>query len=160
MTKNEKLGKSKYAKTHGLGNTRLHRIWHSMYCRCYYPTTNGYKNYGGRGIKVCDEWKTVDGFLRFYSWSLDNGYRDDYTLDRINTDGNYEPNNCRWVSNEVQSNNRRTNNFITYNGKTQTQIQWCREYNINVVTFSDRLKRGWNIEQALTIPTKGMQRKV
>ena len=81
-------------------------------------------------------------------------------LDRINTDGNYEPNNCRWVSNEVQSNNRRTNKFITYNGKTQTQIQWCREYNINVVTFSDRLKRGWNIEQALTIPTKGMQRKV
>lgn len=145
------------AKTHGLSKTRLHTIWHSMYCRCHYKSTNQYKNYGGRGITICDEWEK--DFMSFYNWAMANGYSDDLTLDRIDVDGNYEPQNCQWIDIKTQNNKRRSNKFITYNGKTKTQIQWCREYNINATTFSDRLKRGWSIEQALTISTKGTHRK-
>ena len=94
MNKNEILGKPKNAKTHGLSKTRLYTIWHSMKCRCHYPATNQYKNYGGRGIKICDEWEK--GFLPFYNWAMSNGYKDDLTLDRINVNGNYEPSNCKW----------------------------------------------------------------
>lgn len=146
--------------THGLSKTRLHRIWHSMYCRCYYPSTNQYKNYGGRGIKVCDEWKKVEGFLRFYKWALENGYKENLTLDRINVNGNYEPSNCRWITHKEQSNNRTNNVYYTFNGKTQTSKQWCDEYNILQNTFKDRLDRGWTLEQALTISTKGKYKKV
>lgn len=142
---------------HGLSKTRLHRIWHSMYCRCYYPTTNQYKNYGGKGVKVCDEWK--HNFVNFYNWAMSNGYNDSLTLDRIDNNKNYCPENCKWSTLEQQNNNRTTSKFITYNGKTQTQIQWCREYNINVVTFSDRIKRGWSIEEALTLPSNSKCKK-
>lgn len=142
---------------HGLSKTRLHRIWHSMYCRCYYPTTNQYNNYGGKGVKVCDEWK--HNFVNFYNWAMSNGYNDSLTLDRIDNNKNYCPENCKWSTLEQQNNNRTTSKFITYNGKTQTQIQWCREYNINVVTFSDRIKRGWSIEEALTLPSNSKCKK-
>lgn len=129
---------------------RLIIIRHSMYCRCYYPTTNGYQRYGGRGIKMCDEWiKNPDSF---YDWSINNGYKEGLTIDRIDVNGNYEPSNCRWVTKELQDNNRRTNRKITYKGETKTLSQWSREYNINIVTLSDRLKSGLCIEEALNKP--------
>ena len=137
---------------------RLITIRHSMYCRCYYSTTNGYERYGGRGIKMCDEW--INNPESFYNWAVKNGYKKNLTIDRIDVNGNYEPSNCRWATKEEQDNNRRTNRKITYNGETKTLSQWSREYNINIVTLSDRLKRGWTLEQALTIPTKGKNRKV
>lgn len=145
-------------KKHGKCNTRLYVIWHSMRGRCHYPSTNQYKNYGGRGIKVCNEWET--NFMNFYNWAINNGYEDNLTLDRIDVDGNYEPDNCQWVDMKTQNNKRRSNKYIEYNGEIKTQIQWCEKFNINPTTFLDRLKRGWTIEQALTIPTKGFQRKV
>lgn len=145
---------------HGLSNTRIHRIWHSMYCRCYYKTTNQYKNYGGRGIKVCDEWKHLEGFIKFYNWAMQNGYKDNLTLDRIDVNGNYEPNNCRWITKKEQSNNRTNNVLYEFNGETKTSKQWCDQYGICQTTFIDRLKRGWTLEQALTISTKGTNRKV
>lgn len=142
---------------HGMSNTRLHIIWHSMYCRCNYPSTNGYKNYGGRGIKICEEWRD---FMPFYTWAIKNGYSDNKTLDRIDTDGNYEPSNCRWATIKEQSNHKRNNVMIKYNGETKTAKQWCEQYGIKQTTFNDRRNRGWTIEQALTIPTKGNHRKV
>ncbi len=145
---------------HGLSKTRLHRIWHSMYCRCYYKSTNQYKNYGGKGIKVCDEWKHIEGFVRFYNWAINNGYSEELTLDRIDNEKDYCPDNCRWLTIKEQSNHRTNNVFYTYKGKTQTSKQWCEEYNISQTTFNDRLKRGWTLEQALTISTKGNKRKV
>ena len=145
---------------HGLSKTRLHRIWHSMYCRCYYKSTNQYKNYGGKGIKVCDEWKHIEGFIRFYNWAINNGYSEELTLDRIDNEKDYCPDNCRWLTIKEQSNHRTNNVFYTYKGKTQTSKQWCEEYNISQTTFNDRLKRGWTLEQALTISTKGNKRKV
>ena len=135
---------------HGLSKTRIHRIWHSMYCRCYYPTTNGYERYGGRGIKICDEW--INNPQSFYNWAINNGYKEGLTIDRIDVNGNYEPSNCRWVTKEVQDNNRRNNRKITYKGETKTLTQWCKEYNINIVTLSDRLKSGLSFEEALKKP--------
>ena len=145
---------------HGLSKTRIHRIWHSMYCRCYYKTTNQYKNYGGKGIKVCEEWKHIDGFIKFYNWSMGNGYTDELTLDRIDNNKDYEPSNCRWITNKEQANHRTNNVFYTINGITKTSKQWCEKYGVSQTTFKDRLKRGWTIEEALTISTKGNQRKV
>lgn len=145
---------------HGLSGTRLHRIWHSMYCRCYYQSTNQYKNYGGKGIKVCDEWKHADGFINFYNWAITNGYGDNLTLDRINNDKDYSPTNCRWVTPKEQSNHKTNNVHYTFNGETKTSKQWCEIYGISQTTFLDRLKRGWSLEQALTISTKGNHNKV
>lgn len=145
---------------HGLSGTRLHRIWHSMYCRCYYPSTNQYKNYGGRGIKVCEEWKHIEGFLNFYNWAVKNGYQENLTLDRIDVNGNYEPTNCRWITYKEQGNNRTNNVYYTFKNETKTSKQWCDEYGISQTTLNDRLKRGWTLEQALTISTVGRNRKV
>ena len=128
---------------HGLSKTRIHRIWHSMYCRCYYKTTNQYKNYGGKGIKVCEKWKHIDGFIKFYNWSMENGYTDELTLDRIDNNKDYEPSNCRWVTSKEQANHRTNNVFYTINGITKTSKQWCEKYGVSQTTFKDRLKRGW-----------------
>ena len=151
---------NKNAVKHGLSNTRLHRIWHSMYCRCYYKSTNQYKNYGGKGIKVCEEWKHIEGFVNFYNWAMANGYRDDLTLDRIDNEKNYSPQNCRWVTYKQQCRNRTNNVYYTFKGETKTSKEWCEIYNISQTTLNDRLKRNWTLEQALTISTKGNHRKV
>lgn len=151
---------NKNSVKHGLSKTRLHRIWHSMYCRCYYPTTNQYKNYGGKGIKVCEEWKHIEGFVNFYNWAKKNGYEENLTLDRIDNNKDYCPSNCRWITLKQQSNHRTNNVYYTFNGETKTSKQWCEIFNISQTTLLDRLKRGWTLEQALTISTKGNHRKV
>lgn len=148
---------NKLAVKHGLSKTRLHTIWHSMYCRCNYPTTNGYKNYGGRGIKICKEWQE---FINFHDWAVANGYFDNLTLDRIDIDGDYEPSNCRWETPKNQSNHKSNNVYYSFEGETKTAKQWCDKFKINPTTFHDRIKRGWTIEQALTISAKGKQRKI
>lgn len=160
MTLSERNKGNQYAKKHGMYNTRIHRIWHSMYCRCYYAGTNKYNNYGGKGIKVCEEWKHTQGFINFYNWAMGNGYDESLTLDRIDNDGNYEPQNCRWVTPKQQGRNKSNNVFYEFNGETKTGSQWCEEYGVSYTTFKDRLQRGWTIEQALTITTKGMHQKV
>ena len=122
--------------------------------RCYDKKTKGYQNYGGRGIKVCDEWKD---YSLFREWSMKNGYDPlaEYqkcTLDRINGDGNYEPSNCRWVDIKTQENNRRNNRMIEYNGKTQNISQWAQELGIDCGLLRDRLRRGWSFEKSITHP--------
>lgn len=112
-------------KTHGLSNTRIHSIWMHTRDKCTKPNNKRYKDYGGRGIKVCDEW--MNDFMNFYNWSMQNGYQDNLTLDRIDVDGNYEPDNCRWADNDVQAHNKRLDKLYTYNDKTLSVRDWCKE---------------------------------
>ena len=92
-------------KIHGLRSTKLYRIWRAIKTRVLNPKNERYGDYGGRGIKVCDEWK--NDFMPFYNWAMSNGYSDELSIDRIDNDGNYEPNNCRWVSSNIQNRNKR-----------------------------------------------------
>lgn len=137
---------------HGETSTRLYRIWSSMKTRCNNPNRAHYKNYGARGIKVCEEW---NDFSCFKKWALSNGYSDTLTLDRINNDKGYYPDNCRWITMQEQSNNRRTNHLVTYKGQTKTVVQWSTELGINRYTLFKRLQHNWSVEKALSTPVKG-----
>ena len=105
------------------------------------------EHYGGRGIKICDEWLGTEGLINFYNWAMANGYQDDLTIDRINNNGNYEPDNCRWTTMKVQNNNKRTNIIITYMNETHTLIEWSRILNINYKSLSAKHKAGKSIEE-------------
>lgn len=141
-------------KKHGMTNTRIYNIWKSMNQRCYNKNAISYKHYGGRGIKVCSEWRGNDGFLNFYNWAINNGYSEELTIDRIDNDGNYEPLNCRWETNINQQNNKSNNTYIEYLGKTYTLAQLSKKYNINSDTLSQRIRNDWDLHDALTIPVK------
>lgn len=133
---------------HNLYGTRIYEIWRAMKKRCYLKTHIHYKNYGGRGISVCDEWK--DDVKRFYDWATKNGYKDNLTIDRIDNNGNYCQENCRWITIQEQANNKRTNHFLCYNGEKKTITQWAIEIGINHQTLSERAKRGWTTEKILS----------
>ena len=137
---------------HGQCGTRLYRIWTKMKERCYTTTNKRYKDYGGRGVAVCAEWK--NGFMSFYNWAMANGYDDTLTIDRIDVDGNYEPTNCRWITMKQQSRNKRSNIIFTYNGVTHCLIDWCNILNLKYNTIKMRIKRGWSIERALELEGK------
>lgn len=131
--------------------------WTSMWTRCRNPKCDMYPSYGGRGIKVCARWKQFKNFL------ADMGLKPSpsHSLDRIDTEGNYEPSNCRWVDWETQQNNRRNNRHITHNGETKTLAQWARFASMDIPTLHYRLKIGLSMQEALS-PTprqKGPKRK-
>jgi hypothetical protein len=131
---------------HELTGTRIYMIWAGMKARCLKKQIKNYLRYGGRGIKVCDRWMKFENFYE----DMRQGYSDNLTIERINNNGNYEPNNCRWATNKEQSNNRRNNHLITYKNKTQNVTQWANEYGINKYTLLTRLVRDQlSIERAL-----------
>lgn len=137
---------------HGLSKDRLHVIWSMMKQRCTNPNHKSYKNYGAIGVCVCDEW--LHNFVAFKNWAINNGYKDYLTLDRIDYNGNYEPSNCRWLTIKEQSNNRRTNRILTFNGESHTMSQWCDITGLSKPTIYHRLKSGWDIERTLTTPNR------
>ena len=144
--------KKKYFDEYGI-NSRLYRTYNHMKDRCYRQNDKRYCDYGGRGIVLCEEWK--NDYLEFKNWALTNGYRDDLTIDRIDNDGNYCPQNCRWVDTFVQQNNKRNNRLLTFNGETKTLSQWSRECGLKITTIYMRVYQyGWTIEEALTTPTQ------
>lgn len=148
--RNEKT--SQRRKAHGQTKTRLYTIWENMKKRCLKPSQPHFDDYGGRGITVCAEW--LNCFEDFRDWAFANGYADNLSIDRIDVNGNYCPENCRWVDVQTQMNNTRRNNFITFNGETHTLAEWSRLTGINYMSLKTRLQRGWSIEKALTEPIK------
>lgn len=138
-------------KTHGMNNTRLYSIWGSMKSRCNNSRLSSYKIYGGRGITVCDEW--AKDFMTFYNWSMANGYQDNLTIDRIDNNKGYMPDNCRWVTFEQQCNNRRTNIVFEYNGEKHNLMQWCKLLNLDYKFIHNRIyKMKWDFPKAITTP--------
>jgi len=138
--------------THGLRNHQLYIRWYKMKSRCNNPQDPRYKDYGGRGIRICSEWE--NDLRKFYEWSMTHGYSENLTLDRIDNDGDYTPDNCRWTDSYTQAANKRNNHCITLNGQTKILAEWCRIYNISPVCVVGRLHRGWSEMNALTIPPK------
>ena len=124
---------------HGLYKTKLYRVWHAMKCRCYNKNDKKYPRYGLRGIEIYQEWK--DDFAKFYSWAIANGYKEGLQIDRINNDGNYSPDNCRWVTQIQNLNNTSRNVFITYNNETHSLSEWSRKINVSVDAIRWRIKK-------------------
>lgn len=149
---NKEQCKTKFTK-HGKRYSRLWNIWEHIKQRCYNINNKDFNNYGARGIAVCDEWR--DNFQAFYNWTINNGYKDNLTIDRINVNGNYEPNNCRWIPNEKQARNRRNNKNFTYCGEKHCLSEWCEILNLKRSTVSNRINvLGWSIEKALELEVK------
>ena len=136
---------------HGQTKTRLHKIWESMHARCEYEKHPYFSDYGGRGIKVCDEWKA---FVPFRNWAMESGYAENLTIDRKDHNGDYTPQNCRWATMKEQQNNKRSNHIVTLNGVSHTITQWAAILGIKKTTIKERLRCGWTEEQALTTPVR------
>lgn len=151
--KSGKIAGKKFVK-YGDSSSRLYNIWYLMNYRCNNPNSPAYKNYGGRGIQVCDDWKDDNGYINFKLWALNSGYNETLTIDRIDNKLNYCPENCRWTTYTVQSNNKRSNVRLEYNGEIKTAREWADEYNIRYKTLMQRLYRGLSIEEALTKPIR------
>lgn len=152
-------------------HTRLNYIFSAMKKRCYSPNCKAYKSYGGRGITICDEWRNPEkvsikgtksnnvtkGFVAFKEWALNNGYADNLTIDRIDVNKGYSPENCRWATPKEQQNNLRNNVMITYKGHTKTLAQWCEELNVDYQLAHHRLQRNWSVEKTFeTKANKGL----
>lgn len=135
---------------HGMKGTKIYSSWQAMKKRCYNKKYENYIRYGGRGIKVCDEW--LNDFQSFYNWAIKNGYKEGLTIDRIDINGNYEPSNCRWCTAKEQSRNTSKNIFLTFNNKTQCLTDWANELNISREILYYRINKGWETERALTEP--------
>lgn len=142
--KKEKM--SNIHKTHGLTKTNIYSRWLKMKDRCYNENSIAYKDYGGRGIKMCNEWE--DDFMTFYHWAVNNGYKEDLSIDRIDNNKGYSPENCRWVTIKEQTRNRRSNIYVR--GKCLTD--YCSDYGSSFSRVASRVKRGWDIETAIKCP--------
>lgn len=149
---------SRRFKTHGLSNTRLFTIWINMKERCNNKNRYGYQNYGGRGIKVCKEWQ--NDFMNFYNWAMTNGYDEnaeygECTLDRVDVNRDYSPENCRWANARIQTRNKRNNHLITYKGETHCINEWAEILGMNKGTLQSRIFWSkWSYEKALSTPVK------
>lgn len=152
---NKELVKARNYK-HGLESKKICHVYRSMLSRCTNPNNVAYKDYGGRGIFVCQEWIGEEGLKNFAEWAYANGYDENApkgkcTIDRIDVNGNYSPENCRFVDVFVQANNKRNNIFITYKGETKTLEQWCRQLNLSRSMIKHRYERGWAVDDLFNI---------
>lgn len=129
-------------------NKKLYWVYYSMIARCYNTNSPRYKDYGARGITVCKEWREDN--KTFFAWAVANGYKEGLTLDRLNNDKGYSPDNCAWVLNKDNCNHNRKTHYLTYKGKTQSLKKWSEELGINYSTLRNRINRsGMTVEEAL-----------
>ena len=145
-TSSEKM-KKLHKPIHGLHGTRLYNIYNGMKARCYNPKSHKYKNYGGRGVTICNDWLGKNGFINFKNWAFANGYQNNLTIDRINVNGNYEPDNCRWADITTQENNRTNNTIYEFKGIKHTQKEWADILGCHRSTINRSLKRGLSFEE-------------
>lgn len=132
---------------------QLYNVWRGIKQRCHNPNYHSYNTYGGRGIKVCDEWR--NSFDCFAEWADKNGYKIGLEIDRVDVDGDYSPINCRWVDDKKQANNRRNTKYITWNGETKPLSEWCDELKLPYASILYRLNsKKWSVEKALTYPVR------
>lgn len=143
--------------SHGESDSRLYRIYKGMKSRCYNPNDTTYHNYGARGISVCEGW--IQDFTSFRNWSLENGYAEDLSIDRIDNDGDYCPENCRWTDVFTQVNNSRHNHFVVLGGEKHTITEWSRIFEVNVKTFSYWVKKDSSEEAILNRLEKYRKKK-
>lgn len=137
---------------HGLSGTRLYWIWYGMKDRITNENNNAYNYYGGRGIKLCEQWFD---YINFYNWAINNGYQENLTIERKNTNGDYCPENCCWATMKEQSLNKRNTHLLEFNGKIQSAKEWSEELNIPYYVLMGRInKYEWSTEKALTTPVK------
>lgn len=132
---------------HKQSKNRLYRIWCNMKTRCYNKNSSVYKNYGGRGIQVCSDWKD---YKVFSEWASKNGYNEKLTLDRIDNNKGYSPDNCRWISFEEQQCNKRNNVYLCYQGKTLSMVEWSKLLGIKYDTLQYRYHKGFTVEKILS----------
>ena len=149
---------------HGKTGTRLYVVWCDMRRRCYDEESSSYSNYGGRGITVCDEWLGDGGFMRFHSWAYSHGYdenapKGECTLERIDNNGNYSPDNCCWTSLKRQAQNKRNTHIVTF-GKQQSLSDFCEEYGVSRTLASERLQRGWSPAEVMFFEPKDMSNHI
>ncbi len=153
---NEATGR--FEKTHGYTGTQIHKKWRSLFDRCYLTTAENYERYGGRGIYVCERWHDFENFLA----DMGEPPSPDAQIDRIDTNGPYSPDNCRWVSCKENNRNRRSTHWLTFNGETLSLAEWAERSGIKPATLQRRLaKCGYSVERALTEPVdtrKGRRR--
>ena len=138
---------SERQKTHGESDTKLYNVWCAIKRRCYNKNTKAYSRYGGRGISMCAEWK--ESYESFRDWAYDNGYCSGLTVDRINNDGDYSPDNCRLTTIKEQCNNRSTNRKYTLNGETHNVTEWAEIVGIPATKIFCRIYNGWSFERAI-----------
>jgi hypothetical protein len=149
ITKERAIALCEANKTHGMTNTTEFAIWRGMLARCNNPKNKDWSRYGGRGVSVCNRWHTFENFFS------DMGYRPaGLSIDRIDTNGNYEPDNCRWVDMKTQNRNRRSQKLLTHNNKTQCVSAWAEELGITRGTLQSRLSRGLSDSDVLTLPIR------
>lgn len=132
---------------HKMSKTKIYSVWGTMKDRCFNPNASQYSDYGGRGIKVCDEW--ADSFQAFYNWAMSNGYQDGLTIERKDVNGDYCPENCCWIERKLQARNRRNAHYVTYNGETKTLSEWSRELHIDRKFFRNKEKKLGSGEKAI-----------
>ena len=144
-------------RTHGMSHQRLHNIWLGMRQRCSKPNCSGWHKYGAKGIRVCEEWDR--SFEAFRDWAYSHGYEDTLTIDRLDPHGNYEPGNCRWVTQKVQQNNRSNNVKLTYKGETHSLIEWSEISDKPLHILYDRYYRGWDVDRIFEQPIRKSRNK-
>ncbi len=143
---------------HNMSRSTIYNTYHGMIKRCYLKSNNSYARYGGRGIRVCDEWMDKqNGFDNFYKWALESGYKQGLSIDRIDVNGNYEPSNCKWATAKEQANNRSNTPHIEHEGETHTPSEWSEILGISREIILDRYKRGLVPKEILN--TKNITRK-
>lgn len=150
-----KNGINNHNCTHGLSKTRIYRTYHHMKDRCYRKTNKDYKHYGGRGIKICQEWLENNGFENFKEWAFENGYKDNLTIERKDVNGDYCPENCCWIPFKKQMANRTNQNIIEYKGETHYLSEWSEILGIRQDTLWRRIfKFGWSVDKAFETPVQ------